>query len=248
MSNINTDSQELSDLFFSLVKGFEKNKDGKYPGNTAYKRAVIQNARDCLTSGYSFEYLVSQIRLAKPDDAQCYDLTEYIKKKVPDFVVRKQTQAQKENECMEWGVFYYHPLLQVTSRPPAYTLNPHTMDFEMLPREPFFLEMRDSFRIEDLTAYFILRTNSEDTFQTRHHNQLRKMVQYHGLDMVLYLIEAGVIASVDEDKQMPHSPMFLMDNLEAAKMMYENRKEIAREGGLTHVYPRRRQTEETGPS
>ena len=35
---------------------------------------------------------------------------------------------------------------------------------------------------------------------------------------------------------------------EKAKMMYENRKEIAREGGLTHVYPRRRQAEETGPS
>lgn len=241
MNNLNTQAQSLTELFFQKVKQAEKDASGKFPGTLSYKKTVMEDSYNCLSSGFSFDELVFFMNQSQPDDATSYNLSEYIKRKgFSTKPVVKKTQVRKPNECIEIGTFYYHPLLQLTSRPPRFQLNPKTMEFEKIPLEPFFLEIKDSFTIEELTNYYIKETGVDATYPPRYYSQFTKLISIYGIDLTLYLIDASVWKSLDEQEPMPIVPSFMQSNVQEAKEMYMNRKEIAREGGITHVCPRKR--------
>lgn len=241
MQSLNTQTTLLTEVFFEKVKQTKKDEFGKFPGTPSYKKTVLEDMFNCLSSSFSYEELISFMEQATPNDSTCYNMSEYVKKRqfsTKPVVATKQ--LKDPNECLQIGVFYYHPLLQLTSRPPKFQLNSKTMEFEQLPAETFYLEMKDSFTIEDLTNYYMTQTGVDDTYPPRYYTQFKKLVDIYGIDLVLYLIDASVAKAKDEQEQMPVVPSFMQSNIEEAKQMYGNRKEISREGGLTHVYPRGR--------
>ena len=241
MRNLNTESMLVVESFFEKVKGLKKDENGKYPATDAYKRTILNNAYQLLSSGYSFEYLLGVLNKATPDDIQDYNLTEYIQKKDPG--AKPQSTEIKptivKDNCMSIGTFYYHPVLQLTSKPPAYILDATTMEMTKEEPEPFYLEMRPHFTLDDLSLYFLRRTEQEESFLDRYKSQLKKLVLQYGLDLTLYLIDAGVNEALDEGTDVPTAPIFFTEYISEARRLYDNRKEIALEGGLTHVYPRK---------
>lgn len=241
MQSLNTQAMLLTELFFEKVKQGKRDASGKFPGTSSYKKIVLEDMLNCVSSGFSYDELVSFITQALVDDATCYNMSEYIKKRMfSSKPVVASKQVKNPNECIQVGTFYYHPLLQLTSRPPRFQLNASTMEFETVPMEPFFLEMKDSFTIEELTAYFIAQTGADDSYPSRYFSQLKKLVDIYGIDLVLYLIDASVAKAREGEVNMPVVPSFMQDNIQDAKNMYMTRKEIAREGGITRVYPRKR--------
>lgn len=241
MQHLNTQAQLLTELFLTKVKRMTKDSLGKFAGTAAYKKQLMEDAYNCLSSGFSYDKLNTLMDLADAQDALCYNLSEYIQTKNTscEKVVVKKHIINPDN-CLKIGEFYYHPSLQTTSRPPRFTMNPHTMELEKQPPEPFFLEMKDTFTVEELTQYFIQQTGTDDSYPQRHFTQFKNMVKTYGIDLVLYLIDASVAYARDEQEQMPAVPSFIQARIEDAKKMYDTRKEIAREGGLTHVYPKQR--------
>lgn len=239
MQNLNTQTQLLAELFLEKVKRIKKKESGRYPGSLAYKKKVLESAHICLQSNLSYDYLVSLITESSEEDSTCYDLVEFVHSKNPSVQINSVKEIKRNpNECMELGEFYYHPLLQFSSQPPRYELDMKTMKFKESPREPFFLEMKESFTLEDLTMYYIKEAEVDGTYPPRYYSSFKKVVDMYGIDLTLYLIDASVAKAKDNQEPAPIHPSFLLENLEEAKTMYNNRKEISAEGGLTHVYPR----------
>lgn len=243
MRNLNTESLLLSEKFFEQVKGFEKNEEGKYSATDGYKKSILDNAYQLLAAGYSYESLSAVFQQATKEDRQSYNINEYIKKKEPDLKPGQPViEQQVKGNCISIGTFYYHPMLQVTSKPPAYVLDSETMNMVKEEPEEFFLEMKEVFTLDELIAYFIYKTEQETGFPERFRSQLKRLVEEYGLDLTLYLIDAGVLTCRDDERSIPKAPMFFTEFITEARNMYSIRKDIAQEGGLTHVHPRKRRT------
>lgn len=234
--NTHTQSLVLSELFFEHVKGFKKENSGKYPGTESYKMAVLLNAYACLRSGHSFSFLKEALLRAKAEDKDAYNIEDYMKQKLEDFNVQNNISVKK-GECIQIGRFYYHPLLQETSRPPAYFLDKETMNLVKLEVEPFFLEIKESFTVEDVLEYYYSSHRKDPLPGTAALTQVYNLTQSFDLDLILYMIDASSEDMFD-NKGGAKTPAFLTEYLEQAKNMLGNRKTISKEGGLTHVTPR----------
>ena len=239
--NPNMQALALCELFFRDVKQKEKNTEGKYPGTDSYKKTVANNALKLLQAGLSFHELSALLAEATgtEEERNAYHIEEYLRLKRKDFVVPTvHLQQLPKNECIDIGEFYFHPFLQVTSKPARYLYNETTFEMTRIEPEPFFLEMKSSFTVKDAVQYFIKETEANELRPERHFTQMKKLIQDVGLDMTLYLIDAAVSNSFEENEKPPISPAFLLDHFETAEKMFALRKNTLKEAKLDHVIPR----------
>lgn len=241
---LHTGTMQLAEAFLREVRHFKKREDGKYDCPPEYKGRIFQEAEQLLRLGISFDRMESICLEATEADQFSYGLTDFMKSK-GIHVPTKLKYPKAADECIQMGMFYYHPLLQEAPLPGRTILDWETMEMTVLPSEEFYLEIKDSFRIEDAVRYFMKETNvtEEMLLARRLIGQFRNTIQYYGIDFTLYLIDAGVAHALDENKRMPRSTGDLIDSIDIAKQMYETRKLTCWEGGLNRVYPRKRNSE-----
>ena len=178
--NPNMQALALCELFFRDVKQKEKNIDGKYPGTDSYKKTVANNALKLLQAGLSFHELSALLAEATgtEEERNAYHIEENLRLKRKDFVVPTvHLQQLPKNECIGIGEFYFHPFLQVTSKPARYLYNETTFEMTRIEPEPFFLEMKSSFTVEDAVQYFIKETETNELHPERHVTQMKKLIQ-----------------------------------------------------------------------
>lgn len=243
--NLNQQAIDLCEIFLKEVKRMKKNEQGKYPGTPSYKRTLANNALELLNAGVAFVDICQLMEEATGSEKElgCYNIAEYITMKRKDFVMPNvQLFKRSKDECVQIGKFYYHPELQTTSKPARYLYDPLTFEMSKIEPEPFFLEMRMSFTVQDTVAYFIRTTEADEIRPERFFTQTRNLIQDFGLDLTLYLIDAGVDSYFEENHRMPGSPAFLIDYLDAAKNMLGLRINTLKEAKLDHVIPRRTTT------
>lgn len=236
--NKNTQSLVLSDIFFRYVKEFEKNKLGKYPGTSAYKMAVLDNAYMCLLSGHSFEFLKQAMLKSEKNDSDYYNIEEYMKKKIKDFKIDKKPSVIQGN-LIRPGAFYLHPQLQETSKKPSFVLDSKTMEIKETPGEPFYLEIKELFTVKNALDYYYIRHEKEPMPGRSHTTQMENILHDFGVDTTLFLIDASAQDFKDENGGA-RVPAFLPEFLEEANQLQGNRKILLKEGGLNRVYPRER--------
>ena len=233
--NKNTQSFVLAQLFMKHVKRFEKNDKGVYPGNTIYKMILIENSYKCLLAGNSFQFMKEALRQNESSDTSFYNVEEFMRKHVQVFEEKRVKPIQ--GELIQVGLFYYHPLLQETASPPTYKLDSYTMKLTKSKAEPFYLEIRESFTIEQLLSYYYTSHHKDPLPGTSGLTQMMNLVKGFGLDMALYLIEASSLSFIETGRGAT-THAFLPEFLEEAKELFNNRLLISKEGGLTHVTPR----------
>lgn len=246
MGYLHTGTTLLAEAFLSRVRRFEKDKEGRFDCPADYKARIFYEAEHLLRLGISATRMLDLCQEAKEADQYVYSLIDFMKDK--GILIPSHYRYEREaDECIRMGAFYFHPELQEVSQPGRTVIDWETMEMKVEPAEPFFLEIRDSFTLQDVVRYFLQATEAEDELNTmkRLTGQFRTAVERYGLDLTLYLIDAGVSDAKDEGRRTPRTLGDLMDTIELARTMYGNRKSICWEGGLDHVQPRKRDTDPT---
>lgn len=232
MINKNTASVVLSKLFIDNVRRFEKNDDGTIMANNNYKLAVIKDAYNVLQQ---VDYYEVREKLVSYDGEK----TSFYS--ISNFLGVEVKESRLDEELINLGQFYLHPVLQNSPRPPRVNLDPETNEFVREEREPFYLEIVESFTVDDLLNYFYVKHMMDPLPGRSHKTQMSNLVRDYPLDMVLFLIDASSMNLVDDEdirKQPARNPAFLSDFIQEARELIDKRKNVLKEGGLTHIVPR----------
>lgn len=230
----------LSVKFFTDVKGFKKNAQGKVEAPDTYKKQIMKNIESVLAGGMEpaeLERLMDVYITKTPSHEQTYDIDEILKA----LGVRATKGAVKHNpdNLMEHGKFYYHPALQIAPPPPTVEILPDgTFRSSYEESTEFYLEMRESFTLDDLVDYFYKKSRGDSRFREKHKGAFRHMLKHWTLDEVLYGIDEAVMVSLDLNKDPITSPFDIDEYYEEACAMLEERKNTLYTGGLDHVIPR----------
>lgn len=233
MINNNTASIVLSKLFIDNVRRFQKNEDGTVMANTSYKLAVINDAYNVLQQVDFFEV---------KEKLESYDGEKTSFYSISNFLDIKVKESRSEEDLIVLGRFYLHPELQQSPRPPKANLDPETNEFVREEREPFYLEIVESFTVDDLLNYFYLKHLMDPMPGRSHKTQMSNLARDFPLDMILYLIDASAMTMEDDEdirKQPARNPAFLNDFLQEARDLIDKRKNALTEGGLTQIAPRK---------
>lgn len=217
------------------VKGFERDGKGNFPGKDSYKYSVLESAYRALQSGVDFSFILDSFK--DNVDTSFYNIEDFLKEKTNTTINKRL--IHEEGNLIKLGAFYYHPLLQETSKPPMYVLNEETMEIKQVPLEEFFLEIKDSFTVEELLTHYYREHKMDRIPGTGHTTQFQNLISSYSLDLILYMIDASVEDMAENPRSGSRSPAFLPEYYERAKEMLGKRKQLAKEGGFNRVKARR---------
>lgn len=219
-------------MFIENVRRIETDEFGNVKTNSGYKIAVINDAYNVLSKKDFYE--VRDTILSYQDQKTgFYNISKFLNIDVKESRLRE--------ELITLGRFYSHPRLQETPKLPITKLDVETNEFVKEKREDFFLEIIESFTVDDLLTYFYIKHGTEPLPGSSHKTQMRNLAKDYSLDMILYLIDASSMM-IDEDdysKEPARNPAFLNDYTQEAKELIIKRKNVLVEGGLTKVVPRK---------
>lgn len=176
---------------YTLVVGIEPSED-------TFKR-TIATANYLKDNGYSTQDIIKILKNA------IKNINNKINKDIIEVAIRGEDLPKElwDNSLLEKNKFYYSDILHIKSKAPSW--NPITFKEEC---EPFFLEMKINFTMDDLLTYYYdkcripqgLRDNKKNIGAFRH--LIKKYDAFNnvpGLDYVLALIDK---ASKDINKDL----------------------------------------------
>ncbi len=117
------------------------------------------------------------------------------------------TPKDTSKNLIKAGVFYYHPQLRNT--PPLPRVINKEDGTEEWHIEPFYIEIKDTYSINDLHKYFTDKMNTESNNLKRDIGALKYLVDTYGLDEVLFTIEYVWDHCTCDDLRLPRQPFEL---------------------------------------
>lgn len=147
---------------------------------------------------------------------------------------------QPPNNLIEPDVFYYHNALRKTSAPSRMVFNEETREYERI-EEPFFLEMKDVFTMEDLLEYWYesngLRYNEHHIKQDK--GRFQYLLGFYDIDEILFMIDIAQ----EERKRMKARPLtnaFQLEKYhEQAEEAIKQKRNVHVLQGINKVIPRK---------
>jgi hypothetical protein len=146
---------------------------------------------------------------------------------------------QPPNNLLDPDVFYYHNALRVTSAPVTLVYDETTGQYKRI-EQPFFLEMKTSFTMEDLLRYWY---KSNGMSPTEHHmKQDRGRFEYllgmYDIDEILFAIDIAQAHRKDQ-QQKPLRNVFELERfIEEAKEAIQTKKSAHRLAGIDRIVRR----------
>ena len=242
MGILNTSTGLLSSYFLREVRQLSMTNNGKTDTNSSYKISVIQDFESILRKG--LDYAEIQSIMDKITSSNFYSPWDMLNpiwaeelKATPD------VYPKAPDELVYYTLFYYHPLLQETRKPASYIYDDQSGEIKEAVREPYFLEIVDSFTMRELVNYFMdkmeLTGKMQDTVSKRK-GLATEFYKYnhYSLDMLLYLIDAADIECQLEDIKKPHFVEGLFNFSEQSEELYRSRRNILDEKGGDKIVPR----------
>lgn len=231
----------LSVQFFEQVKAFKKDEAGKIVTSNAYKVIVMQDIQELLSGNMTYKTLHDAINLYVSKNPEKM-LETYTVSEILDYLqikYRKDKPVERTDNLLQRNKFYFHQALQITPPAPITTQLPdgsfHTT------YEPFYLEIRELFTLDDLLDYFYMRAGVVEKLTVdRDKGAFRHMLKSYDIDFLLHLIDEGVAQAQDRGMNPPTEPFSLQAFVAEAQELYECRKNTCFEGGFDHVIPRKR--------
>lgn len=235
-----SESIRLSIKFFEEVKGFEKDSTGKVKAPDNYKMAVMNNIESLLKGGMDSNQLESYFTRYKQEHSEpqeAYSVDDILS----FFTIKASKKEVKRdpNNLLEIGKFYFHPELQIAPPPPTVVQLDDGSFVSSYESEPFFLEVRETFTMEDLVDYFYKRMGINGVgFKERDIGAFKHIMRSYDLDTILYTIDAAKFFAEDLLKQIPKSPFDIRDFVDQGMEILEGRKNTCYMEGLDRVIPR----------
>lgn len=197
----------IYDLYFTAVRKFnEKNK--------VIKGLIYKKIRDELGFGYTSKDIVSAINL-------CSVSTEFTGLNFKD--IRNPLSEKSDINLMPIDTFMYHNELRLIPNRPKKSFDIITGEFKT-ESEKFYLEMKASYTLEDLTRY--IKTKSQLALTTdvieKLHGALNYLLKRHSLDFLLFLIDTSNQVYSDSMK-IQYNILSIDDNIALAKDHYNKK-------------------------
>lgn len=244
MENLNTSTLVLSHFFLDKVRGFEKDESGIFQAPNSYKIMVFNQFEELLRKGLKYTKIKNMLNNFENKDIYGpFDM--FPEEELRELLAKKDIYHKETDELIAFGVFYFHPILQEKPKPPITYIDYETMEMTTEEVEDVYLEIKDSFRMKDLVDYFFKETAIAGTSldnpikRKASSTQFQDIINNYGLDKTIYLIDASVMHSLEENTPLPPYPIAMLDRIDLAEELLNNRKEILREGGLDSVRPRK---------
>ena len=138
-------------------------------------------------------------------------------------------------------LFYYHSELRMTSAPPKREIDYDSGVITTI-NEPYFLEMKASYTVEDLIKYYAKQTrlNLMEHEINRFKGSFIWLLKTYNLEEVLFMIDATVNMCMAEDLPMPDSPLDIQRYLKDGRLARNEKvTETVHAGGNKIVRKRR---------
>lgn len=242
MGILNTSTGLLSSYFLREVRQLSMTDNGKTDTNSSYKISVIKAFEEILRKGFNYGEIQAALKDIK--NPYIYSPWEIIPEDKREEIKKLPDKYPKEpDELIHYTLFYYHPLLQETRKPASYIYDDQSGEIKEAVREPYFLEIVDSFTMRELVNYFMdkmeLTGKMQDTVSKRK-GLATEFYKYnhYSLDMLLYLIDAADIECQLEDIKKPHFVEGLFNFSEQSEELYRSRRNILDEKGGDKIVPR----------
>lgn len=208
---------------YDLAYGYLKT----YCGDEPDKTEVLNSIKKWLDAGWTAEELVKIMKSfkGKPYTHLVYHMTK---------------NKPKSINLLKTETFYWHPQLRITPGAPVRHVDYDTGQITKV-EEEHFLEMRASYTLEDMLAYYE-KSHGETASGKRNKylGGLKYLLTNHSIDTVLFMIDASTNFVKAEDLAPLSSPLD-MDNYEreARHAMGEKITE-EKQAGDDRIVPRRR--------
>ena len=231
----------LSIYFFKHVKRFEVDGRGKIKAPGAYKKKVMIDIAELLAGSLTHEIglaVIDNFVASNPEKmTETYSLSEVMDKM--GYAYRKGVPTVNPDNLIVPGKFYYHPELQLTPPPPVITQLPNG-DFHSA-YEPFYLEIKEEFTLEDVVHYFYRKVGVLDASTIdKDKGAFKHMLKSYDVDFLLHLIDEYYAQSVDRGEELSREPFSIQSYVQEAHEVYGQRKNTCFEGGFDRVIPRTR--------
>lgn len=226
----------LYDLSFNCIKDFY----GTIHVPIERKRNVISNIARLLGSGWTAnEIMVNLKKYFDQNLKHKMNLTEYF-----------NMAKRNEYNLLEPNRFYYHNQLRITTNPPMIDFDINTGKTVRI-IEDYFLEMKASYTIDELTGYFITKPGlyEHDVMQRSRIkgslNWLLKSIDYN-IDLVLFMIDTANDIIVTNNYRKLHMPADIRNYYKEAKELLISKITESKASGGDVVVPKKRMLPDRG--
>lgn len=205
----------LYDLAYEYIKRLHKS--GRKV-TTDEKKAVLQQIAAALDNGWTAEDILAVIE-------EGTDLENAF------------TEREEKRNLLQQGRFYLHNELRVTPPPPVREYDIATGKIKSY-SEPYFLEMRASYTVEDLLQYAKKRLPVSNMARWR--GGLRWIAERYDIDLILFAVDEMAADLEEKEYRGEIRPFDLLDYLDEARKTMEAKITEEREAGVDRVVPRQR--------
>jgi hypothetical protein len=223
------DAMSIYDLAFNYVSMFYNVQDI----TKEIKMEAINNMASLLSKGWTsteIQYNMDFFKRKYP--GQRPNLKTYFNGRAP----------KRRNLLTDSNAYYYHNALRLTPSPPVVTVDYNTGEITRKV-EPYFLEMRASFTIEDLYEYYLKHEdmyNKVELSEAKYIGGLKWLIDKYKLEIVLYMIDMANQAILYIDLPPFTTVMNLQDYHGAAQETFNKRVTDVKIAGDDKIVPKRR--------
>jgi hypothetical protein len=171
---------------------------------------------------------------------------DFFKNKYPDKVLDLNTyfdgRTPKRRNILKPFEYYYHNELRITPPPPKVTVDYNTGEIKR-EVQPYFLEMRCSYTIEELYDYYLRHENLYDKMeinQAKYIGGLKWLMDKYSLELVLYMIDIANDMIAANDLPPLTSIMDLQNYLRFAQNALNQRVTDVKAAGDDKIVPKAR--------
>jgi hypothetical protein len=231
-----SDAIKLSIKFFTEVKGFPRDPKGMVIADNNYKNLVMKSFEQLVAGGMSPTKMIEMMDSYRVDyktPMEAYtmeDILTYYR------VNAKKSQRKVDpDNLLEYGRFYYHPALQIAPPPPVIDVLPDGTFKASYEEDPnFYLEVKESFTLDDLADHFYKRCGiTKQRSRQADKGAFKHILKSVDLDVILYAIDEAI--SCDD---IPRTAFDIDNYFDQAELILDDRKNTLHMEGLDHVIPR----------
>ncbi len=195
------------------------------------KKQLVRGLKEVLDNGHTTDSIIRAFQVyKKKNDHIEFDVSSIVRGRPKGYnLLRSKT-------------FYYHNALRLTSAPPRREIDYNSGEIKNI-NEPYFLEMRASFTVDDLVDYYIkqVRPTNMKNAHNRFIGSFTYLLKSYSVEEILFMIDSLANHVMSGDRTKPNTPLdithFYDDAMETRD---KKRTETVLSGGKKIVRKKRR--------
>lgn len=194
------------------------------------KKELVKSLKACLDKGWNAHEIIQTFRVYKrKNDELEFDISKMMRGKsaTPNLLNSRR--------------FYYHNALRLTSAAPKREIDYDSGQIICV-NEPYFLEMKASFNVDDLIDYYVRHLKPETKRDTvsRYKGTFGYLLRSYNVEEILFMTDVLVNHVLSNDARKPSTPFDIEKFYNEAKEMRDKKKtEAVLSGGKKIVRKKR---------